>query len=261
MTEKQILIKLYQRLDGELSDSELEAINRHLDENPRWAATFQDIQKMEYRFKNEKNSLKPTGAGLKENILNQIDMEKYETPRNEPVVRLKPGFWTQPVVRFAYAYALGILTGLVIYLVYQGEVTTTDTPTSGMAGTIYDSRSFENMKSAGIMQFESPEVSTLCHVKYSTKLVEIRLELSSEDAVSARIEFDPRSVGILNVLNVNVSEQTSVFSASSYVRIDNVGNNSFIIQLANKTSLQNEIDFRIFQNEFPVYHNAVQINQ
>lgn len=188
-------------------------------------------------------------------------MEKYETPQHEPVVRLKTSFWTQPAVRFAYTYALGILTGLIIYLVYQGEVTTTDTPESGMAGTMYDSRSFDNMKSAGIMQFESPEVSTMCHVKYSTKLVEIRLELSSQDAVSARLEFDQRSVGILNVLNVNVNEQTSVFSASSYIRIDNVGDNNFIIQLANKTSLQNKIDLKIFQNEFPVYHNAVQINQ
>jgi len=117
------------------------------------------------------------------------------------------------------------------------------------------------MKTAGILDFDSPIVKTMCIVKYSTKLVEMRVDLSSLDAVTAKIEFDPRSVGILNVINVNVNEQTSVYSASSFIRIDNTGDNNFIIQLANKTTLSNNISFKIYQNEFPVYQNAVQINQ
>jgi len=259
MNEKQIIEKIYQKLDGELKGAGLEEFDRFLEEHPPHYQTFLNIQRME-------NSLisggkNPEVIDLKGDILKQINMDKYNATQNEPIVRLKTSFWARPAVRFSFPFALGIITGILLLVLLQTDFNQNPGSESGMAGTLYDSRSFDNMKTAGILDFDSPVVKTMCHVKYSTKLVEMRIELSSLDAVTARIEFDPGSVGILNVINVNVNEQTSVYSASSYIRIDNVGDNNFIIQLANKTSLTNEIDLKIFQNEFPVYQNAVQINQ
>jgi len=50
-------------------------------------------------------------------------------------------------------------------------------------------------------------------------------------------------------------------AAANFVQINNVGDNKFIIQLYNKNSLQNNIDFKMYQNDMPIYQNSVAVNK
>jgi hypothetical protein len=117
------------------------------------------------------------------------------------------------------------------------------------------------MKMADVLQYESPLAKAICNVRYSTKIVEIRVELSSLNPVKATIEFDFNNFEVLNVQNVMVNDQSTALAASNYIQISNVGDNKFIIQLYNKNSLPHYIDFRIYQNESPIYQNSVQVNK
>jgi len=47
MNERQIVVKMYQKLDGELQGAQLEEFNRFLDEHPEHYQTFLNIQRME----------------------------------------------------------------------------------------------------------------------------------------------------------------------------------------------------------------------
>ena len=75
------------------------------------------------------------------------------------------------------------------------------------------------------------------------------------------IEFDYGSFTVLNVQNVSVNDQSTAMASGNFVQINSVGENSFIIQLYNKNRLPHNIDFKIFQNDSPIYQNSVQVNK
>jgi hypothetical protein len=130
-----------------------------------------------------------------------------------------------------------------------------------MKGTFYDSRSFDNMKTADVLQYESPLAKAVCNVRYSTKIVELRVDLFSLYPVKSTIEFDYNNFYVLNVQNVSVNEQSNAMTAANFIQINNVGENKFIIQLYNKNSLAHNIDFKIYQNDSPIYQNSIQVNK
>lgn len=216
-------------------------------------------EKIENQFKMEQNA--KMQIDLKKEILNKIDMETYKQKTNAPEVRVYGGFWKRPALKFGLVYALGVFTGLLILFLLQPPLNTGDPTTTEMKGTLYDSRSFDNMRTADVLQYESSLARAVCNVRYSTRIVEIRIELSSLYPVKSTLEFDLNSFEVLNVQNVQVNDQSNALSASNFIQFNNVGDNKFIVQLLNKNSLPHQIDFKIYQNDTPIYQNSAQVNK
>ncbi len=187
-------------------------------------------------------------------------METQQTDK-KPEILVVRSIWKSPAVRYGFVYTLGIFTGLLILVLIQSSLSPEEPVVSEMKGTLYDSRSFDNMKTADVLQFESPLAKGICNVRYSTKIVEVRIELSSLYPVKAILDFDVNNFTVLNVQNVQVNDQSNALAASNFIQINNVGDNKYIVQLYNKNSLPHQIDFKIFQNDSPVYQNSVQVNK
>jgi hypothetical protein len=170
-------------------------------------------------------------------------------------------FWSRPAVRFGFSFVLGVFVGFMIFSFLKADFKRDNAPTKEMKGTFYDSRSFENMKIADVLQYEDPQAKAVFNVRYSTKIVEIRVDMSSNSQIKSTIQFDYNDFNVLNVHNITVNDQSSALVAASSIQINNVGDNKFIIQLYNKNNLSHNIDFKIYQNDSPVYHNSVQVNK
>jgi len=212
---------------------------------------------IEQQFEKEKECQQE--VDLKQQILSRINMDTYKKESVKPLVR--QGIWQRPVVKFGFAFVLGIFIGFLLFSFLKDGFSAGEDKTKEMKGTLYDSRSYDNMTIADNLIYDNPLAKAICAVRYSTKIVEIRLDLSSLYPVKATLQFDFNNFEVLNVQNVLVNDQSTSMAAANYIQINNVGDNKFIIQLYNKNSLQNNIDFKIFQNDMPIYQNSVAVNK
>ncbi len=216
-------------------------------------------EEIEHQFEMERSN--PVQIDFKKEILNRINMDTYKQTKKSPEALISEGFWKRPFIRFGLVYAFGIFTGILILFLVQPSFNAEEQSTKEVKGTLYDSRSFDNMKTADVLQYESALAKAVCNVRYSTKIVEIRVELSSLYPVKSTLEFDLNSFDVLNVQNIQVNDQSNALSASNFIQFNNVGDNKFIVQLLNKNSLPHQIGFKIYQNDAPIYQNSAQVNK
>jgi hypothetical protein len=230
-------------------------MNEYENENKeasRWA-------EVERQFERER--IAAVEVDLKKEILNRINMESYKQPPKKEEIRVVQSFWSRSFVKLGFTFAMGAFVGFLIFSLLNVDLIGTDNAAPEMKGTLYDTRSFDNMKTADVLQYESPLAKAVCNVRYSSKVVELRIDLSSLYPVKSTLEFDFNNFEVLNLQNVQVNDQSTAMAAANFVQINNVGDNKFIVQLYNKNSLPHQIDFKIYQNDAPIYQNSVQVNK
>jgi len=259
MIDKKITELVYRDLETDLTPEEQLKLKEYLAGDPEAAKFYAEWQNIKAEFNLEKQNL--VDVDLKQAILERINMEKYVKQEGRTEIKLTRSFWQRPVFRFAFVFLIGVFTGFLIFSFLKVDFSGSKLPTQDMKGTLYDSRSFNDMKVADNILYDSPLAKAVFAVRYSTKVVEIRIDLSSLYPITTTVEFDFNNFECLNVQNVNVNDQTTCSAAANFVQINNVGDNKFIIQLYNKNSLQHNIDFKIFQNDMPLYQNSVIVNK
>ncbi len=259
MTEKEITEKIHNNLDGELGADDLRELENYLSGHPEAARFSKELEMINQMMQNEQTNF--VDIDFKQEILNKINMELYKKPAKKTEILIARSFWSRPVVKFGFAFILGVFVGFVMLSFLNADFKGTNAPADEMKGTFYDSRSFDNMKTADVLQYESPLAKAMCNVRYSTKIVEVRVDLSSLYPVKSTLEFDYNNFTVLNVQNVSVNDQSTAMAAGNFIQINNVGDNKFIFQLYNKNSLPHNIDFKIYQNDSPIYQNSVQVNK
>jgi len=259
MTDKKITDLIYRDLETDLTPEEQLKLREYLAVNPEAAKLYSDWKSIKSGLDREKSNME--NVDLKQAILEKINMEKYVKQEVKPEIKLAISFWRRPVFRFGFVFLLGVFTGFLLFSFLKVDFSGAKLPTEDMKGTLYDSRSFNDMRVADNILYDSPLARAVFAVRYSTKIVEIRIDLSSLYPITTVIEFDFSNFECLNVQNVNINDQTTCNAAANFVQINNVGDNKFIIQLYNKNSLQHNIDFRILQNDMPLYQNSVTVNK
>ena len=259
MTEKEIIGKTHRKLDGELSAEEHRELESYLADHPEAAQYSKEWELIQKHVELEHTQF--IDIDLKPEILKRINMETYKQPPKRSEILVVRSFWSRPVVKFGFSFVLGVFAGFVLFSFLKADLKGSGSDTSEMKGTFYDSRSFDNMKTADVLQYESGLTKAVCNVRYSTKIVEVRVDLSSLYPVKSTIEFDYNNFNVLNVQNLSVNDQSTAMAAGNFIQINNVGDNKFIFQLYNKNSLPHNIDFKIYQNDSPIYQNSVQVNK
>jgi hypothetical protein len=164
-------------------------------------------------------------------------------------------------VRYSFFFLAGIVAGILIGKFLSSNQADRAVSDQDVRGTIYNSSSFDKMKPADVIYFDNPGLKSVIDVKYSSQVVEARVEISSLNPVKVAIEFPPNDLRVLNVQNLSITDQSSILSSASFIQIVNVGDNNYIIQWYNKNNLQHEISFKFYQNEMVVYSNVITINK
>jgi len=259
MIDKKIIELIYRDLDEDLTPEEHLNLSKYLSGNPEAEKFYTEWRKVKDQFNHEKQNL--IDIDVKQAILERINMEKYVKQEPRPEIKLTRGFWRRPAIRFSFVFLLGVFAGFLIFSFLKVDFLGSKVSTDEMKGTLYDSRSYDNMKVADNLLYDSPLARAVFSVRYSTKIVELRIDLSSLYPIKTTVEFDFNNFECLNVQNVNVNNQTTCSAAANFVQINNVGDNKFIIQLYNKNSLQHNIDFKVYQNDMPLYQNSVIVNK
>ncbi len=246
---------LNRKLDGELSEKEESQLSGLMAEGPEAADYLNELQSLEGRLESDRAAMKM--IDLTREIINNLPMEtQKKSPVREPV-RLSTGFWARPAVKYALVFTAGLFIGMLTFSFLITDKTSLQE--ESLTGTMAGGR--ENMKTADVIQYTSPQVTISSQVRYSTRFVEIRLQLSSPEQVRAVMGFNYDDFRVYNIQNISVNDQTVAISAGNSIQITNVGDNTFMIHLANRNSLPNNIDLMIYQSDSRIYQYTIQVNK
>lgn len=188
-------------------------------------------------------------------------MEAPVTHQKKEEVRVVRSVWSRPVTRYGFTFLIGLTCGMLILSILDPTFKESPSLTTEMKGTLYDSRSFDKMKVADVLQYESPQARLVVNARYSTGIVEMHIDISSLEMVKAVIDVDLSSFQLLSVQNLSVNDQSSVATGANIVQINNVGDNKYIVYFQNKNSLPHNIRITLSQNDAPIYQNSVQVNK
>lgn len=259
MIDQEIIRKIYMDLDGELTPQEHEDLQKILSQNMQAEQFYRDWKEINEVAREEKKNF--FEIDLKQQILNKISMEKQVSTEKRPFSEQLQRMFFSPRFKIGFAFVLGIFLGILTFSVLNQGISGKKLKQQDIAGTMWDTRSYDEMKTADNLLYESPMAKAAFHVKYSTRVVEMHIDLNSLYPVKLAVNFDPNAFMTFNVQNMNVNVETTAVSSYSYVEINNVGTNQFVVLLYNKNNLPNRINFTIYQNEIALYTNAVTINK
>lgn len=114
MTDKEIIEKIFRKLDGELTATELLELEKYLAGHPEAAQLAKEWELI--RLQAEKEMAIPFNLDFKKEILKKINIEKYKQPEKANN-SIQPGFWSRLSSGFDSAFGSGIFSGLnKIYL-------------------------------------------------------------------------------------------------------------------------------------------------
>ncbi|MFC2101698.1 hypothetical protein ACFLS7_01770 [Bacteroidota bacterium] len=164
-------------------------------------------------------------------------------------------------VRYSFFFLAGVVAGMLLLTVIESGNNNHVVSDETVRGTIYNSSSFDKMKPADVIYVDNPALKAVIDVKYSSQVVEARLELSSLYRVKVAIDFPASDLRVLNVQNLTVNDKSTTLSSSNFIQIDNEGDNNYIIQWINKNRLPHQISFKFLQNDMVIYSNAVTVNK
>jgi len=257
MIEKKLIGLIHGDIDGDLNEAEKKLLMEKLALDPESAAYYRDWQKISQTI--EKTRETTPDVMLTQEILNRLPMESQINKKPEPLIR--PSLWNRPAFMYTLVFITGVFLGFLVFTFLMPGNRTSKIPEVQIKGSMYDSRTFDQMTTADNLMFENPMVKASFDVRYSTSTVELRISLSSLYPVQGVIMFDYNSLQPMNVMNVSVNDQSSISTSSNYVQINNSGNNQYVIQLLNKNRLPHQISIKILQNDVPIYQNAVTVNK
>jgi len=188
-------------------------------------------------------------------------MEAHAHQPEKLEVKAVRSIWSMLWVRLCIVFLLGCLAGFVIFTSFSGRKDDAKAPIPEKQAALAGLQPADSLLATDALHYDSPLTKASCKVRYSTKIVEIRVELSSLYPVKSLVEFDVNNLVILNVQDISVNDQSTSIIAANSVQFNSVGDNKYVIILSNKNALPHRIDFKLTQNELPVYQNSVEINK
>lgn len=258
MNKKNLIADIYRKIDGELPDPELQELDHRLMHDPEAMKIYQQCLNIGHQFNHLKNNY--TEPELAGDIMREVRAIQNKNETIKPRFSLAQDFWLQPLFKYSAIFVGGLLVGFMIFGFFKSDFTSSSKNTDGMKGTMLQSAPFDELKVADLLLFDDPRVKAVCNVRYSQEIVEIHLDISSGEATKTFLEFDPSHFRILNFQAVQVNEVSNALTGGSSIMINNTGDNQYIIQLLNKSTLSHPILIRILQDEQQLYQNSVKIN-
>lgn len=256
MIDKKIIEKIHEELEGQLTPEERTRLHEHLAVDPEAVTYYHDWQTIQKTI--ERNRETAPEVDLAQDIIRRVaSSQKRKSPTERLVIAPS---WKRQYSYYSLIFVSGMLFGFLAFFFLMPDGGSDFLSDGQATGTMYDSRSFDQMKVADNLLVELTGIRASIDVRYSTGIVEARINITSNEELSCLLSFNPDE---LQPINVTSAEPTggSDFSASyNMVRITCEGQNQYLVRLVNKNSLPHQIGIRLVRNEMTLYQNSVTIN-
>ena len=258
MNDKNFIEYIYRDLDGELTPAEREELRQYLTENPDAALIEKQCKAIHKQMSASPDiSVEPD---LKNAIMKQINMDKFAKKAVDSSVKIVTSFWQKPVFRYSFTLAAGIFLGVFLFSLYRADFKPALFDKE-MKGTLASQGAPADWTSGDILNFQGWQVKTALRTRYSSSVVELYLDNSSDEMIESTIDFNPDDFDLLVVVNEVVDQQTKISTSLNQLFIQSTGINKIGIKLTNKNSRQHDISLTINRRGSQLYQNKVTINK
>ena len=188
-------------------------------------------------------------------------MDKHSLLHENPEVNAIRTKWPLIWIRLTIVFILGFLTGFILFTSVRGCKKNPEVQITGKQVAAAVLPPGDSLVAAEPLHYDSPLAKATCKVRYSEKIVEVRIDLSSLYPVKSLLEFDVNNFSVLTVRHVSVNDQSNTMTAANYIQFNSVGDNKYTILLSNNNNLPHKFDFTISQNDVKIYQNFVEVNK
>jgi hypothetical protein len=238
MIDEKYLELIHAEIDGEISASDSELLQQHLESNLDSKAFFEDMKKIS-NFFDEADSREPPPQ-LRADILRSIP--KPRTNSNFGLFGLE---WLSPVnLRYASAFATG---ALVVLAAVSLESWTDRSPlkSSDLVGTMTRHEPLAGVATADRVAIDLEQLAGSVSLRRTDSFLVIEFDLNSTQLVEVVTSFDQSEIGFSGVAQLE-DGPTSVSADEQSVSIMNEGEQQFAIFLNNTGDSQAEIELKFF---------------
>ena len=139
MDENRLTELIFSDLEGEISDQDKEDLHRFMDENPEAKNLYRQFSEITEHI-HGLPQIEP-GPEMRKIVMNSIDPDKYKKQSaGKDYKMFKSGWSGRPMVKIAYAFAIGIFAGAILstafFFNYSKYFQVDSTNVSGTIGSI-----------------------------------------------------------------------------------------------------------------------------
>jgi hypothetical protein len=238
MLEKKVLDLLNQELDGVNSEKERETVRKILQKKPQARKYFEDLQEMSLVLRRVKDVPAPTY--LKARILTALPFPKQTVPaRVIPARSFLRELRSNLRYRYAYMFAGGAVTGILLFTIFTGQPSDTANMTGTMASNqpaaLAESRTDINLN----------EITGTIQARRFTSTVVTDFDLRVPQEVDVVVNYDRQVIQLDSFHPVSDAQGTLVV-LEGQLRLTVAGQGKYQITFAGTPESRSPIAVRLF---------------
>jgi hypothetical protein len=243
MNEQEYIELIDKEIAGTISPSEREALHQHMKKTPGAQKIYREVLQTSSLLKGA-GDVEPPGY-LKQRIMNSLDFSRYQARERRPVLRFlqKAGrIGLKP--RLAYAFALGMVVGLVVYSVFLtspgGRYGSDVREMYGTIGISEKSR-FAPVEKVPV---DMPEAAGSVNLLRFEDLLRFEVTLWSADPFEVFLLYDPAELDF-DGLSPSAYGEIVLETADGCVRASGSGSVDFLLAFVKRAVTAVSVDLRI----------------
>ena len=244
MIDEKYIELINKEIDGEITSIEQERLNRYYSVNPE-ARKFHDELRQTSELLSEIPMVEPS-PNIKKYVMNSIDLNRYsKATKPGKLESVISNLLVKPSPKLAYAFALGILVGILVYsALFENMISKRGMNVTDFYGTIrIDEQSgFRTVKEIPITL---PEINGVISVQRLANIVVLEIDVRTLKEMEIQFEYDASHLKFSHFSSGSQSKISFVFR-ESYVQASFCGDIQFILFFTKIAAEDRTIRLKLF---------------
>ncbi len=260
MIEEKYIELINQEIDGVNSPRETAKLKDYLAASAEARQLYDEL----VTAANMLRQVKPRepSVNLKRRVLGSIHQQRYAVKKQRVAWSNFREFIRSTFVapsyqlKYAYAFAVGLMAGLFIYALLSGSQSTT-IDNADLYGTMIRRAPAGSFTMADSMVVNLGVGHASMLVKSSPSTVIAELSLSTSQEVKIQLEFDENTLAFSAISQVNSQAGNAISVNEHLITLNNRGENEFSIIFANKSFVASTLHLKLFHAETLLYETTL----
>lgn len=238
MNEEELLDLIEKDLAGNLSHDERARLRAHLEADPDARSLHRHMVETGEVLGRVEDVDVP--EGLKQRIMDAIDARRYPEAGR---MRQRPPLWRRifgPRLRLAYAFAVGVLAGIIVYSqMFDGVRTPGPSDVQYLYGIMAE-HDTGDLREAGVAAVDLPGVSGEIRMLRAAGLVVVEQELSSDGPLETTLAFDA-AVMRFEGFGTPAAPDLRAVSGEGWIKVEGVTRLAYVMTVLRPRELPAEL--------------------
>jgi hypothetical protein len=266
MIEPKYIELIHREIDGVNTPKESAKLNDYVSRHPEARQLYDELVATSTLLSRVREEEPP--VHLTKAVLNAIQHQRHAAQKNASLVRsIKelvaslPGH-TSPRLKYASAFAFGLMAGLFIYSMLAGGMGgNSPIDISQFYGAITKQQAAGHFEHGGKADVDLPEVTGAIDLRCSKELVIAEVVLHPAGTIDIVFEFESDHLRFSSFTKIKGGERTSINDNGSTLRIANVVEGGYIFVFVKKAPAVTPVNFKIISDNRLLFEKSLAVTE